>query len=229
MNENKLTIYTDGSANNLVKPHFGGWAYAMLDDNGVLVQEDFGGAKDTTNNRMELMAIQEALWNCPFGSVVSIVTDSLYAINILRGAWSKTKNVDIIDSCMEAIESQSLTVDYTWVKGHSDDEWNIYVDEKAKSEYYKMTNVPMPDYEEFGKKKKAKEEKAKKKTKSLAKLEAATIKYKDALSELVFSIENFQSIKREMAAVEKRLHKAQMRYDKAFSNAKKIIYNGKLF
>ena len=90
-------IYTDGasSPNLAIKP--GGWAFVILQD-GVLVNHFRGGKLNTTNQVMELTAMNEALkWvqaNAHPGEKIRMVADSKYVINGLEGHWVKLWEVN---------------------------------------------------------------------------------------------------------------------------------------
>lgn len=203
---NKFVIFTDGSANNIKKPHYGGWAYVILDTDENIIKEESGNAMNVTNNQMELTAICNALWNTPFGSEIVVITDSKYSISALsNNDWELKANTDIVLNCKEAILSQGLNVHFKWVKGHSGEKWNEYVNKKAYEEYFKTSgdiNV------------------SKSKEKDVVKAKRQNF-YKEALQELVFSIEDYQAVKQKATKV---VEDARERYAIAFNNAKEIIY-----
>lgn len=72
-----MTIFTDGASKG--NPGPGGWAAIIIDDEKVF--ELGGGEKNTTNNRMEIMAAMKALEATPNGADATIYTDSSYLIN----------------------------------------------------------------------------------------------------------------------------------------------------
>ena len=69
---NKIKVYTDGSC--LGNPGPGGWAYVVVD--GDTISQMSGGAAETTNNRMELMAVINALTSLKKASDVTLNSDS---------------------------------------------------------------------------------------------------------------------------------------------------------
>lgn len=125
-----LIIYTDGSCNPRTKQ--GGWGVIVLENNDW--EWHFGGSfSSTTNNRMELLAIIEAI---KFSiqlkeKKIKIFTDSLLTINGGKGTWKRNMNLDlwkIYDDVVKKIE-----VEFEWVKSHNGNEYNEKVDKLAKS------------------------------------------------------------------------------------------------
>ena len=142
----QIKIYTDGAC--VGNPGPGGWAAIILLENEK--KELFGGEKLTTNNRMELMAAIKALEYCfeqekeqPSLKLIRIFTDSVYVkegITVWINNWEKNnwkttdkknvKNVDLWKRLKEL--TQSIQVEWIWIKGHSKDEMNDLADELAK-------------------------------------------------------------------------------------------------
>lgn len=129
-----MNIWTDGACEP--NPGIGGWGWHR--DDGVC---RFGGATDTTNNRMEMMAILQALRELPDGSVVTIHSDSQYCIKGLtawregwrRKNWMK-KGVPMLNRDLWlALEDQMGRVQakFEWVRGHNGDAGNERADELA--------------------------------------------------------------------------------------------------
>jgi ribonuclease HI len=129
-----VEIFTDGACSG--NPGPGGWG-ALLRYNGV-EKEISGGEHDTTNNRMEMMAVIQALAALKKPSTVTLYTDSQY---VQRGVteWMKgwkakgwptrIKNQDLwlrIDSAL-----QVHTVKFVWVRGHDGHKENERVDKLA--------------------------------------------------------------------------------------------------
>jgi ribonuclease HI len=129
-------IYTDGACSG--NPGPGGWAWAIAPDGEVYGS---GGAAHTTNQRMEMTAVLEALRSNP--GHVTIVSDSTYVVNCFRDKWwvrwqangwrnSKKEpvaNVDIWKPLIELVQQRQPT--FQWVKGHSGDFMNDVVDRLA--------------------------------------------------------------------------------------------------
>ena len=134
-----IKIYTDGSC--LSNPGNGGWA-AIININGE-IKKISGNEKNTTNNRMELMAPINALKNINSKDPIEIFTDSKYVKNGLNdclNTWvlnnwktSKKENVKNKDLWLELHKlNQSLNVKWNWVKAHAGDPLNEEVDMLAK-------------------------------------------------------------------------------------------------
>lgn len=116
-----VTLYSDGSS--LGNPGAGGWG-TILEYKGNR-KELSGGVSDTTNNRMELLAVIRGLQELKAPCEVEVVTDSSYvanAINLWLKNWvakdfKKVKNVDLWKEYLEA--SNIHDVKGTWVRGHN--------------------------------------------------------------------------------------------------------------
>ena len=129
-----IEIFTDGACSG--NPGPGGWG-ALLRWNGH-EKELSGGEKETTNNRMEMMAVIMALQALKKSSKVALYTDSQYVqkgVTEWMAGWkkkgwpSKVKNKDLwleIDSLIQRHE-----VDFHWVRGHSGHPENERVDKLA--------------------------------------------------------------------------------------------------
>ena len=134
-----IKIYTDGSC--LSNPGNGGWA-AIININGE-IKKISGNEKNTTNNRMELMAPINALKNINSKDPIEIFTDSKYVKNGITewvNTWvlnnwktSKKDNVKNKDLWLELHKlNQSLNVKWNWVKAHAGNPLNEEVDMLAK-------------------------------------------------------------------------------------------------
>ena len=134
-----IKIYTDGSC--LTNPGNGGWA-AIINMNGE-IKKISGNEKNTTNNRMELMAPINALKNINSKDPIEIFTDSKYVKNGITewiNTWvlnnwktSKKENVKNKDLWTQLHKlNQSLNVKWNWVKAHAGDPLNEEVDMLAK-------------------------------------------------------------------------------------------------
>ena len=138
-----IKIYTDGSC--LSNPGNGGWA-AIININGE-IKKISGNEKNTTNNRMELMAPINALKNINSKDPIEIFTDSKYVKNGITewiNTWVlnnwKTSNKEDVKNKDLWIElyklNQSLNVKWNWVKAHAGDTLNEEVDILAKEAAY---------------------------------------------------------------------------------------------
>ena len=133
-----IVIYTDGACKG--NPGRGGWGAWLR--SGAHERELWGGASMTTNNRMELTAVIEALSSLKRPSEVVIHTDSEYVRNGIttwihgwkaRG-WKTAdrkpvKNIDLWQR-LDALREQHR-VDWRWVKGHAGDPGNERADALA--------------------------------------------------------------------------------------------------
>lgn len=135
-------IFTDGSA--IPNPGPGGWA-AVKVDRGVIVAEISGSSTATTNNRMELTAIREALEHLVAdGEPAVIYTDSNLAVRTLNewaGGWQRrgwarktgpVENLDLVKPLYEALQARP-EVQLRWIKAHAGHRWNERADELANS------------------------------------------------------------------------------------------------
>ena len=134
-----IKIYTDGSC--LKNPGNGGWA-AIINDNEN-IKNISGSEKNTTNNRMELMAPIQALKNIDPKNEIEIYTDSKYVklgitewINTwIKNSWKTSKKEDVKnkDLWLKLYNlDKSLNVKWNWVKAHAGDALNEEVDLLAK-------------------------------------------------------------------------------------------------
>ena len=135
---NKITIYTDGACRG--NPGPGGWGAILSNTNSE--KELYGGEKDTTNNRMELVATIEALKVLKKQCEVDLYTDSTYVKNGIQqwlANWKKNnwrtaarkpvKNQDLWEAL--DLQTQRHNVSWHWVKGHAGDPGNERADELA--------------------------------------------------------------------------------------------------
>jgi ribonuclease HI len=134
----EVTIWTDGACKG--NPGPGGWG-ALL-KSGAHERELWGGERLTTNNRMELTAVIEALAALEGRSKVTLVLDSEYVKNGITSwihAWKQrgwltadrkpVKNVDLWQR-LDAL-AQSHQVHWHWVRGHAGDAGNERADALA--------------------------------------------------------------------------------------------------
>ena len=120
-----IKIYTDGACKG--NPGEGGWGALITD--GLENKEIYGGEKNTTNNRMELMAVIMALESIEKEQKITIFTDSTYVqkgisewiVNWKRNGWksSNKQPVKNQDLWMRLDGSNSSLITWEWVKGHS--------------------------------------------------------------------------------------------------------------
>lgn len=136
-----VDIYTDGACSG--NPGKGGWG-AILIYNGK-EKVIYGASPDTTNNRMELLAIIEGLRALKECCKVNLYSDSQYALDAFNKGWivewqknnwrtaskQEVKNVDLWRALL--IEVSKHDVCWIKVKGHSDNEYNNRCDELARN------------------------------------------------------------------------------------------------
>lgn len=133
-----IKIYTDGACKG--NPGVGGWGAIIMQDEKNI--ELFGGENETTNNRMELMAVIMALKEISSNLELTIYTDSTYVqkgisdwiknwkVNNWRSSSKKpVKNKDLWIMLDEAVGSRKIN--WEWVKGHAGNEGNEKADELA--------------------------------------------------------------------------------------------------
>lgn len=109
-----IDIYTDGSC--LGNPGPGGWAFVVF-ENGKIVFENRGNDPDTTNNRMEMIAIIEALkWLNP-NQHATIHSDSKLAVKLFNRTWKPKLNLDLVEIGRTLLDRCGAQL--VWIKGHS--------------------------------------------------------------------------------------------------------------
>ena len=135
----KYKIYTDGACSG--NPGPGGWGAVIFDQDNK--QKNISGSeKNTTNNRMELLAAIMSLKKIKTNSEVVIFTDSTYVKNGItewmknwkKNGWKNSnkkpvKNKDLWVKLDKLCEANNVS--WKWVKGHSTNEFNNLADELA--------------------------------------------------------------------------------------------------
>jgi len=128
-----ITIYTDGSC--IINPNGpGGWAICIIENNIEFVLS--GNHDNTTNNRMELTAIVEALSCVKKNTDCKIYTDSQLCINCATGKWKRKANTDLWELYDKVSKDKNII--FEWVKGHSGNYYNEIVDKLAYNEAKKI-------------------------------------------------------------------------------------------
>jgi ribonuclease HI len=126
-----ITVYTDGACSG--NPGPGGWAWAIPGG-----EWETGAEAHSTNQRMELTAPLRALSH--LGGPLDVVTDSTYVANCFRDKWylgwakrawrnsqgKPVANRDLWEPLIEVVLETGTT--FRWVKGHSSDPLNDFVD-----------------------------------------------------------------------------------------------------
>ena len=133
-------VYTDGACRG--NPGPGGWAWVVDLGVGSTGRSGFGGAADTTNQRMEVTAAWRAVQSIE--GPLEIRSDSTYVVNCFRNRWHEgwirrgwknsqrqpVANRDLWEPFIGLVLDRG-DVTFTWVKGHSGVRMNDVVDELA--------------------------------------------------------------------------------------------------
>ncbi len=123
-----VTIYTDGACSG--NPGPGGFGVVLI--YGDLRRELSGGFKLTTNNRMEILAVIEALKFLKQPCIVNLYSDSKYVVDAVQKGWlkkweqnnwyrtksQKASNIDLWQQLLKLLAIHK--VNFIWVKGHND-------------------------------------------------------------------------------------------------------------
>ncbi len=135
----KINIYTDGACSG--NPGPGGYG-AIIEYKGI-EKELSGGAKDTTNNRMELMAFICALRALKEPCEITLCSDSKYVIDGLSKGWAlgwrakgwvksdkkPALNSDLWAELLDLVHPHKI--EYVWIKGHAGHAQNERCDKLA--------------------------------------------------------------------------------------------------
>lgn len=133
-----MEIFTDGACRG--NPGPGGWGVLLR--SGEREKELYGGAKETTNNRMELTAAIEGLTALRRPARVTLTTDSQYVrkgitewiTNWKKNGWKNSAKKPVANADLwqqlDALAAQHQ-IDWRWVKGHSGHPDNERVDALA--------------------------------------------------------------------------------------------------
>ena len=143
--KNKIIVYTDGAC--IGNPGLGGWGAIIIIKN--IEKKISGGSELTTNNRMEMLAVIEALKFIESSSLITIYTDSQYIIKGISSWIIKWKENNWTSSNRKPIKNIDLwkkidvltikhSIEWKWVKGHSGNHYNEEVDKLARAEAEKF-------------------------------------------------------------------------------------------
>ena len=141
-----VDIYSDGACSG--NPGPGGWGAILR--YGKYERQMSGGEKQTTNNRMEILAIISALKALNEPCKVFIHSDSKYVIDAVVLGWAKkwkangwmrnkkdrALNVDLWEQLLELLDKHE--VEFEWIKGHSGHPENEKCDQLAVQESRKF-------------------------------------------------------------------------------------------
>jgi ribonuclease HI len=142
----KVTIYTDGACSK--NPGPGGYASILMYNGHEKVIS--GGEKETTNNRMEILAVIVALKALKETCEVDLYSDSQYVVDAFIKDWitywqshnwktsskSAVKNVELWQELLSLTKTHK--VNFIKVKGHADNEYNNKCDKIAREEVKKL-------------------------------------------------------------------------------------------
>lgn len=145
----RVEIFTDGACSG--NPGVGGWGVILRHKD--IEKELSGGEVETTNNRMELTAVIEALKALKSVCNITLYTDSKYVMdgvtqwlqNWKRNNWKTAhkkgdvKNVDLWLQLDDLIQKHEIR--WVWVKGHNGHVENERVDALARKEVARIKNV----------------------------------------------------------------------------------------
>lgn len=135
----KVILYTDGACSG--NPGPGGYAAILIYNN--VEKEVVGGEKNTTNNKMEMMAVIKGLEMLKEPCEVEVYSDSAYVVNSIEKGWiyswkkngwkkadkKPVKNIDLWERLLKQLDTHKVT--FLKVKGHADDELNNRCDRLA--------------------------------------------------------------------------------------------------
>ena len=140
LSDDVIVIYTDGACSG--NPGPGGWAWAVAPSGDI---NDSGAEARSTNQRMEIMAAYQAVIHFEDDPrVIRIVADSTYVVKCFNDGWWRgwhkrgwknsqrqpVANRDLWEPCIELVIKRGR-VEFEWVKGHSGNRMNDYVDALA--------------------------------------------------------------------------------------------------
>lgn len=142
----KVEIYTDGACSK--NPGPGGWAFIIKFNEHTLKKS--GAEKKTTNNRMELLGVINALKALKQPCYAKIFSDSKYVVDSIKKGWvfnwkknnwiksnkQKALNQDLWEDLLKLLKIHKT--EFFWVKGHSENQENELCDKLAVSEYKKL-------------------------------------------------------------------------------------------
>lgn len=141
-----VEIYTDGACSG--NPGKGGWGAVLV--YGAKEKEISGADADTTNNRMELTAVIEALNTLKEPCNVTLTTDSKYVCDAVNKEWvyswkkkgwkkadkKPALNIDLWEKLLALLDIHNVT--FVWVRGHNGHPYNERCDTLAVNEYLRL-------------------------------------------------------------------------------------------
>lgn len=138
----KLVAWTDGACEP--NPGRGGWG-VRIERDGKMVEEIYGGDPDTTNNRMEMQAVIEAVRRTKMPIIIR--TDSQLVLLCAVGRWKRKKNVDLWAEYDKVAAGRD--VKFEWWRGHVGTPGNERADALAELGRFAESNPPLDDDHEY--------------------------------------------------------------------------------
>lgn len=145
-----ITIYTDGAYD--YKQNVGGWAAIVVNEDGD-EKEISGSVRNSTSNRMELLAVLQGLFTLSYPAKVTIVTDSKYVEESFNKGWLhkwieesqfERPHFELWRILYNLEEIHDITI--KWVKGHSGHSYNERCDKLATQEIKKVVEIGKVNY-----------------------------------------------------------------------------------
>ena len=145
-----VELYTDGACSGNPGPGGYGMILRYTDRRGVLHEKEHAeGFEETTNNRMELLAVVAGLTQLRFPCVVEVYSDSQYVVKAIEEGWlrnwvregfregkkNEVRNIDLWKALLPLLETHETH--FHWVKGHAENELNNRCDRLAVGAYGK--------------------------------------------------------------------------------------------
>lgn len=148
----KVTLYTDGACSG--NPGLGGYGGILI--YGDIRREYSGSEQQTTNNRMEIMAVIEGLKRLKYPCIVDVYSDSAYTVNAFNEGWiygwqkkgwkkadgKAVLNVDLWESLYSLTKTHEVT--FHKVAGHADNDFNNRCDELARAAIVELRKTLPP-------------------------------------------------------------------------------------
>lgn len=132
-------VYTDGAC-TLDGTKLGSWSACEFEKDNC-VATVVGYETQTTSNRMEIVAIAMAMEKFP--NALTILSDSQYAVNVVKGKWRASKNLDLVIPARERyhVLHKNHGLEIHWVKGHAGILGNERADMEANKEMKRAYNL----------------------------------------------------------------------------------------
>jgi len=153
----EVIAYTDGGCEP--NPGTGGWGFLLVHLKSGVALAGRGGQENTTNNKMEFRGAIQALRALKRRTVIEIRSDSQYLVNTMtkwvegwksrgwrKGDGKTPKNLGIVQELYQLCNEHEVY--WTWVRGHSGDPANEYVDRLAAEAISVLFQGQMPQWQE---------------------------------------------------------------------------------